>query len=221
MTKKPSLPKKRQKIVAAFCVSFAPHPSRGEIAPVVVSGFTPAAGETTMTAEQMIVVLPDVMARARKDAAERLSQGRRQAVNETELTFAAVDLVPESIGLRDDAERVRYTCNGIHPDDGGGWSDWASGITAEEAEFHARWMMALNGGDFPPSDPDNLNDFIAAMQDSTVDHMAAEPVTKGELSQAVARLISELGASTGPAYDEVVEMLGKLDVVIDGPTNGM
>jgi hypothetical protein len=218
---KPASPKKSRKISAAFSVSFAPHPTRGEIAPVVVSGFAPGAGETTMTAERIIDVLPDVLARARKDAAELLSEGRRRAVKESELTFAAVDLVPESIGLPADVERVRYFCNGIHPDDGGGWSDWATGICLAEAEVHARWMMALNGEDFPPSDPDDLDSFIGAMQDSEIDYMAKDPVTKDELSAAAARLISGIGGSTGPAYDEIVQMLEKLDVSIDRPTKRM
>lgn len=213
--------KKSRKISAAFSVSFAPHPTRGEIAPVVVSGFAPGAGETTMTAERMIDVLPDVLAKARKDAAELLSKGRRRATKESELTFAAVDLVPESIGLPANAERIRYFCNGIHPDDGGGWSDWALGITSHEAQMHALWLMALNGEDFPPSDPDELDSFIGAMQDSKIDYMAEEPVTKDELSSAAARLISEIGNSTGPAYDEVVQMLGKLDVTINRPTKRM
>jgi hypothetical protein len=195
-------------------VSFVPLKDGVEIAPYVVSGIAFGAGERQMTSDRMIEVLGDVLSEARAETAKRLSFRRRKPLKAEDLTIAAVDLDPRSVGLPADAPSVRYTCNGIHPDDGGGWTDWASGVTEEEAQFHALWMMALNGEAYPPTDPDDLEGFIGAMQDSAIDFIAPEPVTKGELAEAAARLLVEIGDSSGSAYDEVRRMLEKLDIKV-------
>ncbi|MGY3582307.1 hypothetical protein ACVIGB_000768 [Bradyrhizobium sp. USDA 4341] len=213
MSKKPKTSRPKP-LSAAMKVSFVPLKDGVEIVPYVVSGIAAGAGEGRMTSDRMIEVLGDVIREAREETAKRLSFRRRKPLKAEDLTIAAVDLDPQSIGLPADAPPIRYKCNGIHPDDGGGWTDWASGLNEEEAQFHALWMMALNGEDYPPTDPDDLDGFIGAMQDSEIDYIAPDPVTKEELAEAAARLLVEVGASSGSAYDEVREMLDKLDIKV-------
>jgi hypothetical protein len=213
MSKKPKTSRAKP-ISATMKVSFVPLKDGVEIAPYVVSGIAAGAGEGQMTSDRMIEVLGDVLSEAREETAKRLSFRRRKALKAEDLTIASVDLDPRSIGLPADAPSIRYTCNGIHPDDGGGWTDWASGHTEEEAIFHALWMMALNGEDHPPTDATDLDCFIGAMQDSKIDYIAPDPVTKTELAEAAARLLAEIGASSGDAYDEVRGMLDKLEVKV-------
>lgn len=217
-------PRKTPEVMADFQVIFADHDIIGKIDPVIIEGVPlHDRGAVAITAEAMVAALDDVLAEARKDAASRHIdyEATISAVGDSgyldhrdrladQLIPAAVNLVPESIGLDADAPRVRYFVNGIHPDDGGGWSDWVHGICSEEARFHALWEMALDGRQLP----EDLDDHVGAMQDSTIDHCAPEPVTKSELAEAARDLLSEVGGTTGPAYDRVMNMLRELDVDI-------
>jgi hypothetical protein len=204
-----------------FKVTFADHPILGPIAPAFACNVGWQEGLKKLDAEHMVKALETVILWARRDVASRyinyeatIAEANDSAYLERRDKLAeqfipsAVDLVPESIGLPADAERVRYFMNGVHPDDGGGWSDWSYGIIPEEAVVHALWMMALNGEDLP----EDMEIHISNMMDAKIDYFHPERVKKDELAAAARDLVSEIGASSGPAYDKVVELLRVLDI---------
>ncbi|MGY3581867.1 hypothetical protein ACVIGB_000062 [Bradyrhizobium sp. USDA 4341] len=204
-----------------FKVTFADHPILGPIAPAFACNIGWQEGLKALDAENFVNVLETVINAARKDVASRYINYEATIAEAGDSAYlnrldklseqfipSAVDLVPESIGLPADTERVRYFMNGIHPDDGGSWSDWSSGIIPEEAVMHALWKMALNGKELP----EDIELHVSNMIGSTIKNFQIERVKKDELASAARDLIAEIGASSGPAYDKVVEMLRLLEI---------
>lgn len=218
----PAARQQKKPETADFEVIFADHEMMGKLVPVIVRHIPlQDRGSKTLTAEAMAAALEDILLQARRDAAASylnyeatitavgdsgyLDQRDRLA---DALVPSAVNLVPESVGLAADTPRVRYFVNGTHPDDGGGWSDWVDGISSEEGRFHALWKMALDGRELP----DDIDDHVGAMQECTIDYCVPDPVTKDELAEAARDLLVEIGGTSGPAYDRIMNMLRELEV---------
>jgi hypothetical protein len=205
---------------ADFKVTFADHPILGPIAPAFACNIGWQEGLKALNADNLVNVLESVIKATRKDVASRYIDYEATIAEAGDSAYpdrldrlaeqfmpSTVDLVPESIGLPADAERVRYFMKGTHPD-GSGWSGWSSGIIPEEAVVHALWVMALGNEKVP----ENLEVHIDSMVDSTIDHFEPEHIKKAELAAAARDLLAEVGTSSGPAYDKVVDMLRAFDI---------
>ncbi len=89
----------------------------------------------------------------------------------------AAEFLPLSATVVSDAPVVRYAVNGEYTtDEQGRWSDWVFATSPAEAEFAAKWTMAMNE-DAKPWEPEN---FEGIMQDITISDCDPEPVTLDE-----------------------------------------
>lgn len=90
-------------------------------------------------------------------------------------------------------------------DNGNDYADLTRGVTQAEAEFQARWTMALNQG----ADPADLDDLLDAMAEIEIVRCQAGPISDDELRVALQALIDEATAAghSGEALDNAVEML--------------
>lgn len=115
--------------------------------------------------------------------------------------FAAETVV---VGVSLVGETASYGVLGRY-DNGNDYADLTLGVTEAEAEFQARWTMALNQG----ADPTDLDDLLDAMAEIEIVRCQAGPISDDELRIALQALIDEATAAghSGEALDNAVEML--------------
>jgi hypothetical protein len=196
-------------ILADFRVSFAPHREHGPVDDYVLQGHGILGELPDLTTESLVDALPEILrvacvkAAARKVDYDKLGDSEYlDLCDKLGLEYKVTAIAFEGRG-----EAVRYKCNGSYPA-GGGWTDNVMAVDDEDAVFQAKWAMAANRS-VPTTDYDG---FAASMDECDIDFWAPEPVTLDEITGAAKDMIAEVGSSSGPAYDKVVEMLGKLGI---------
>ncbi len=201
---------------ASFRVSFADHPEHGPQDDYVLTDVDRHDGFTGFGAEEMVNAVPEILRRACVKAAARyvdyddyVENGKGDSAYMDECDRLADGFVPTGVLPERGLELRRWRCNGIYLNsDGDGWTGFVMAADAEEAKFQAKWQMALASA----GDTRKRDDFAMLMDGCGIDHVAEEPVLVEELAEAARDLIAEIGPGSGPAYDRVVDLLGKLGI---------
>lgn len=140
---------------------------------------------------ELVLAYEDIVHQARKNVASRFvdyeSFGSDSAYAER-LDEVGDEFVPEDIRIITDKPSLRYRVYGHYStDDGGTWCDWVFGSTPDEAEFQAKWIMAVNES----SNPGETADFAATMEDIEIYDCDLEPITKDEAVDLLNQLVGE------------------------------
>lgn len=203
------------KPTASFRVSFADHPKFGPQEDYILTDVDERQGFVGYGVEDLVNVLPEVLRQACVKAAARYVDYDTFDNDSNYLDFCdklALDFQPVAVVPVLETERQRFRCNGIYLNsDGDGWTGLVHGATIGEAQFQAKWAMAIASA----GDTRKYDDFASLMDGCAIDHVAPEPVTVEEMADAARALLAE--GPGGAAAERVTEMLGKLGIEAASP----
>lgn len=113
-------------------------------------------------------------------------------------------------GMGKPGDAFRHSVYGLYgdPREEGTWADWVHGVDRADAEFQAKWQMALNCGAEPKED---FEQFLATMSDMEITDCAPEALTRDEAIGLLRRIVDPKGDRRA-ALAEARKKLAEVDL---------